>query len=406
MLIETFIRKQLRLKAHRVIKVETNEESMIIEIDRLGNRRLRCGVCRKPCRGVHSIRKWREWRDLSMRKLRLILRYQPRRVQCPGCGVRVEGFAWAEPWARVTRALANAAASLARELSWQGTARHFGLNWKTVAGVVQRAVRYGLRHRKRAPVHMIGIDEVSRRKGQVYLTVVYDLERRVLLWVGEDRTEEAVKKFFTQELGKRRCSTLRVVCMDMWAAYVNLVRKHAPQAQILFDRFHIVKHLQEAVDEVRRSEVRRLTGKEKTTFKSTRWLLLKNPWNLTNEQKERLSTLVRWNSPIVRAYYLKESFQLFWDYKQEKRAQDLLSKWMNSAMRSRLEPFKKFVHMLRSHLSGILPWTKLRLSNGAVEGMNNKIKSISHRSFGFRNAQYFIAAIYHGCARLPLPEEI
>jgi transposase len=404
-LIETFIRKQLRLKAHRVTRVETNEESMIIEINQLGNRQLRCGVCRRPCRRIHSVRKWREWRDLSMRKLRLILRYQPRRVQCQCCGVRVEDFPWAQPWARVTRALANAAASLARELSWQGTARHFGLNWKTVAGVVQRAVHYGLRHRKRPPVHMIGIDEVSRRKGQVYLTVVYDLERRVLLWVGEDRTEESVKKFFTEELGKRRCSTLRVVCMDMWAAYVNLVREHAPQAQILFDRFHIVKHLQEAVDEVRRSEVRRLTGKEKATFKSTRWLLLKNPWNLTNEQKERLSTLVRWNSPIVRAYYLKESFQLFWDYKQEKRAQDLLSKWMNSAMRSRLEPFKKFVRMLRSHLDGILPWTKLQLSNGAVEGMNNKIKSISHRSFGFRKAQYFIVAIYHCCARLPLPQE-
>ena len=405
MLIETFIRKQLRLKAHRVTKVETNGEHMIIHIDQLGKRQLRCGVCRKPCRRVHGIRNRREWRDLSMRKLRLVLRYQPRRVQCPRCGVRVEDFPWAEPWARVTRALANAAASLTRELSWQGTARHFALNWKTVAGIVQRAVRYGLRQRKRPPVHRIGIDEVSRRKGQVYLTVVYDLERRVLLWVGEDRTEEGVKKFFTEELGKRRCRTLRVVCMDMWAAYVNLVREHAPQAQILFDRFHIVKHLQEAVDEVRRSEVRRLTGKEKITFNSTRWLLLKNPWNLTNEQKERLSTLVRWNSPIVRAYYLKESFQLFWDYRQEKRAQDLLSKWMSSAMRSRLEPFKKFVRMLRSHLDGILPWTKLQLSNGAVEGMNNKIKSISHRSFGFRKAQYFIAAIYHCCARLPLPQE-
>ena len=405
MLIETFIRKQLRLKAHRVTKVETTEEIMIIEIDRLGRRQLRCGVCGKPCRGVHSIRRQREWRDLSMRKLQLVLHYQPRRVQCQRCGVRVEDFPWAEPWARVTRALANAVASLARELSWQGTARHYGLNWKSVAGIVQRAVGYGLRHRQRPPVHMIGMDEVSRRKGQVYLTVVYDLERRMLLWVGEDRTEEAVKKFFTEELGKRRCSTLRVVCMDMWAAYVNLVRKHAPQAQILFDRFHIVKHLQEAVDEVRRSEVRRLTGKEKATFKSTRWLLLKNPWNLTNEQKERLSTLVRWNTPIVRAYYLKESFQLFWDYQQEKRAQDLLRKWMNSAMRSRLEPFKKFVRMLRSHLDGILPWTKLQLSNGAVEGMNNKIKSISHRSFGFRKAQFFIAAIYHCCARLPLPQE-
>jgi transposase len=404
-LIETFIRKQLRLKAHRVSKVESGEENMIITIDRLGNRLLRCGICRKRCQQVHSVRKERQWQDLAMRQMHLILLYRPRRVRCPRCGVRVEDFPWAEPWARVTRALAHAVATLARELSWQGTARQYTLNWKTVAGIVQRAVRYGLSHRKRPPVHVIGIDEVSRRKGQVYLTVVYDLERRVLLWVGEDRTAEAVKKFFIQELGKRRCSTLQVVCMDMWAAYVNLVREHAPQAQILFDRFHIVKHLQEAVDEVRRSEMRRLTGQEKATFKSTRWLLLKNPWHLTSEQKERLSTLVRWNSPIVRAYYLKESFQLFWYYKQEKRAQDLLSKWMNSAMRSRLEPFKKFVRLLRSHLDGILPWTKLRLSNGAVEGMNNKIKSISHRSFGFRNALYFIAAIYHCCARLPLPAD-
>jgi len=330
-----------------------------------------------------------------MRQSRLILRYGPRRVECPRCGVRVEEVPWAEPWARVTRALSNAVARWARELSWQGTARQYGLNWKTVAGIVKRAVGYGLRNRKRPPVHVIGIDDVSRRKGQVYLTVVYDLERRVLLWVDEDRTEEGVKKFFTEEMGRRRCSTLQVVGMDMWATYVNLVREHAPQAQILFDRFPIVKHLQEAVDEVRRSEMRRLMGREKVTFKSTRWLLLKNPWNLTGAQKERLSTLVRWNTPIVRAYYLKESCQLFWEYRQPKRAQDHLRKWMSSAMRSRLEPFKKFVRMLRSHLDGILPWTKLRLSNGAVEGMNNKIKSISHRSFGFRSAQYFIAAIYH-----------
>jgi transposase len=126
---------------------------------------------------------------------------------------------------------------MARDSSWQVTARHYGLNWKSVATIVKRAVQYGLRHRKRPPVHVIGIDEVSRRKGQVYLTVVYDLERRVLLWVGEDRTEEAVKKFFTEEMGKRRCQTLQVVCMDMWAAYANLVREYAPNAQILLIAF-------------------------------------------------------------------------------------------------------------------------------------------------------------------------
>ncbi len=310
MLIETFIRKQLGLKAHRVTKVEQTGEQMAVYIDRLGRRLLRCGVCRRRCRQVHSIREERQWRDLSLRSTRLILRYRPRRVSCPRCGIRVEDFPWAEPWARVTCALGNAVAVLARELSWQGTARQYGLNWKTVAGIVRRAVQYGLRKRKRPAVHVMGIDEVSRRKGQVYLTVVYDLGRRVLLWVGEGRTEEAVKPFFTEVMGRRRCATLQVVCMDMWAAYANLVERHARNAQILFDRFHIVKHLNEAADEVRRSEMRRLAGKEKTAFKSTRWLLLKNPWNLTADQQERLSTLVRWNLPIVRAWYLKEAFQL------------------------------------------------------------------------------------------------
>ena len=405
MLIETFIRKQLRLKAHTVTQVEETDDSMVVYIDRLGGRLLRCGVCRQRCRKVHSKRPEREWLDLSIRKLPLKLRYCPRRIDCPRCGVRVEDFPWAEPWARVTTALANAVAVLARELSWQGTARQYRLNWKSVATIVKRAVQYGLRNRARPPVHVIGIDEVSRRKGQVYLTVVYDLERRVLLWVGEDRTEEAVTRFFTVEMGRRRCRTLQVVCMDMWAPYASLVRQHAPNAQILFDRFHIVKHLNEAVDAVRRELWRKLTSKEKVTVKGSRWLLLKNPWNLSNDQQERLSTLVGWNMPLMRALYLKESFQLFWDYKQPKRAQEHLQKWIHSAMRSKLEPFKKFARMLRSHLDGILPWTKIRLSNGAVEGMNNKIKSISHRSFGFRTAAHFIAAIYHCCARLPLPTE-
>jgi transposase len=162
----------------------------------------------------------------------------------------------------------------------------------------------------------MGIDEVSRRKGQVYLTVVYDLERRVLLWVGDDRTEEAVRPFFTQAMGKRRCQTLRVVCMDMWATDANRVREHAVNAQILFDRFHIINHLNEAVNAARLELWRQLTAKQRVRFRGTRWLLLKNPWNLNTDQKMRLSTLVRWNSPLTRAWYLKESCQLFWTYQQ------------------------------------------------------------------------------------------
>jgi transposase len=152
------LRKQLGLKAHTVTKVEQTERFLIVHIDRLGSRLLRCGLCRKRCRKVHSVQKPRVWRDLSMRKLPVKLRYRPRRVACPRCGVRVEDFPWAEPWARVTTALSNAVARLARELSWQGTARQYHLNWKSVASMVKRTVKYGLKNRSRPPVHVMGID--------------------------------------------------------------------------------------------------------------------------------------------------------------------------------------------------------------------------------------------------------
>lgn len=403
-LVETFIRKQLRLKAHRVTAVQVDQDRVVVKIDQLGQRLLRCGLCGHRCRKRHSVQRERSWRDLSMRGIPMLLQYRPRRVDCPRCGVRVEQFPWAPPWARVTTALAGVVAALARELSWQQTARHFGLNCKTVASAVKQAVEYGLRQRRRRPLHVLGIDEVSRRKGHHYLTVVYDLERRVLLWVGEDRTEQTLAKFFTG-LGRRRCSTIQVVCMDMWAPYLNAVQHHLPRAQIVFDRFHIVQHLNRALDEVRRAEMRRLSRVERTPFKRCRFLLLKNPWNLTSEQKERLSYLVRLNAAVVRAYYLKEAFQLFWDYRQPGPAKEHLQKCMRSAMHSRLEPFKSFVRMLRNHLPGILAWTTLRVSNGALEGMNNKIKLVSHRSFGFRSVANFTAAIYHCCAHLPLPGE-
>jgi transposase len=391
-LLETFIRKVLYLKAHRVTAVKVGPEQIVVEIDRLKSRALRCGVCRGSCRKVHQVEEARSWQDLSLRQLPMVLRYRPRRLRCARCGVHVEAVPWARFWARVTTTLGRAVAELAQHLSWQETARHFRLDWKSVASIVRRVVAYGLERRRRRPLHLLGIDEVSRRKGHHYLTVVYDLERRVLLWVGENRTEETLTR-------------VQVVCLDMWQAYLNAVRHHAPNAQVLFDRFHLVQHLNRAVDEVRRQEWRRLSGREKTSFKRTRFLLLKNPWNLTTDERERLSTLVRWNSPIVRAYYLKEVFQLFWSYRQPARAEHHLRRWLHSAMRSRLQPFKELVCRLRAHLQGVLAWTRLRVSNGALEGMNNKIKLVSHRSFGFRTVENFTAAIYHCCAHLPLPEE-
>ena len=402
MLVETCIRKGLGLKAHRVVTVREEEDAIVAEIERIGRRRLRCSGCGGVTQHTAGRRPMRRWRDLRLRDRPLVLAYQLYRVRCPRCGIRVERVPWAARWARVTTVLARAVALLARKLSWAEVAAHFGLDWKTVAAIVREAVATGLRLRRWRPLHVIGVDEVSRAKGQTYLTLVYDLERHCLVWAGEGRTRDTIDGFF-RWLGRRRGRAVRVVCCDMWDPYVEAVRTHLPQAEVVFDRFHVVQHLNHAVDTVRREAWRVMSGRERPAFKRTRFLWLKNPWNLEPAQRRRLSALCRLNLPIVRAYLLKEEFQRFWDYVRSGWAERHLRHWLGWAMRSRLEPVKRFARMINAHLPGIIAWTRVRVSNGALEGMNNKVKVIAHRAYGFRKAETYIAAIYHCCAELPLP---
>jgi transposase len=268
--------------------------------------------------------------------------------------------------------------------------------------VVEGAVLWGLQHRRWAPLHVIGIDEVSRRKGQRYLTIVYDLGRGRVVWVGRDRDAATMERFFSW-LGPRRARAIHTVCCDMWSIYIEAVEAHLPRAALVFDRFHLSQHLSRAVDEVRRQTWRRLEGAEKVEFKHTRFLGLKNPDNLAQDERTRLSALLRLNSPIVKAYLLKEDLRRFWTYRSTAWAGGHLVQWLWRASHSRLEPFKKLARMLRTHLDGVLVWTKLRVSNGALEGMNNKIKVISHRAYGYRTTWTYMANIYHCCAGLPQP---
>lgn len=401
MRIETCIRKGLHLKAHRVRVVREEADQLVAEIEWIKGRRLKCGRCSMPTRRIHARQPARQWRDLRVRDQTLILRYAPFRVRCPACGVRVEHVPWADRWQRITRALGQVIARLARHLSWKQTATQCGVDWKTVMSAVRSAVAQGLQRRLWKPLHTLGIDEVSRSKGQRYLTLVYDLERRRLVWVGEGRDDQTMQQFF-QWLRPRRAGSIQVVCCDMWKAYLGAIREQLPKAQLVFDRFHVVQHLNRAVDEVRRETWRRLPGPEKQHFKQTRWLWLKNPWNLQPKEQRRLSVLCRKNQPIVRAYYLKEAFQRFWDYKYPGWSRPYLTEWLRWARHSRLEPFTRFARMIMDHVDGLLAWTDLRVSNGALEGMNNKVKVVSHRAYGFRKVDSYITAIWHSCADLPL----
>jgi len=401
MRMETYIRKSLGMKAHRVVRVREEADVLVGEVERCAHRKLRCGRCGLEAKGTKGrVEGPRRWRDLSMGRKWLVIAYWPYRVVCAVCGVSVEGVPWAERWARVTRRLAEAVAAMTKDRDWKATAAHFALNWKTVLSAVKRTVERGLAKRRLKAIRWIGMDEVSRKKGHHYLTLVYDLERQQLLWVGEGRSEETVKGFFAW-LGLRRCRHLKVVCMDMWRPYLNAVREGAPQATVAFDRFHLVRHLNEAVDDVRRGLVRKLKAPFRALVKGTRFVLLKNPWNLTPRQRQQLNALVRQNSPLSRAWYLKEDFQRFFDYTREGWARKHLDHWLQWAARSRLAPFKKLARLVREHLDGILAWTKIRVTNGALEGMNNKVKLVSHRAFGFRNVEHYKMAIYHCCANLP-----
>ncbi len=156
------------------------------------------------------------------------------------------------------------------------------------------------------------------------------------------------------------------------------------------------------MDEVRRQTWRQLSAPEKQAFKQMRWLWLKNPWNLEPKERRRLSALCRKNQPIVRAYYLKEAFRQFWNYKHPAWARRYMTEWLRSARHCRLTPFKRFTRMIVEHVDGILAWSEIRVSNGALEGMNNKVKVVSHRAYGFRKVDTYITAIWHSCADLPL----
>lgn len=237
-------------------------------------------------------------------------------------------------------------------------------------------------------------------------TNVYDLTdptSRRLIWSGEGRDKKTLERFFFEigpDLGKR----IRAVCCDMWANYVEVVRSCAAGAAIVFDKFQLVRHLLNAVNDVRKAEAEELQGSDPTLLKGTRYIWLKNPENLTDRQRVRLSELEKMNLKVNRAYLLKEVFRDLWDYQKKGWAKRYLDQWFWWATHSRLAPMREFAWMLRRNEDGILAYFDHRIDNGAVEAMNNNAKAIRHRARGFRSAKAFTLAMLHCLGRLELPE--
>ncbi len=333
--------------------------------------------------------------------------YAMRRVDCPRCGVTVELVPWASGKSQATHAFVWFVASWARVLSWTEVARRFHSSWDTVFRCVEHAVQWGLEHRSLDGIRSIGVDELAWKKGQKYLTVVYQLDHgcRRLLHIARDRTAASFHSFFDM-LGEERTKAIAFVASDMWRAFLSVVQARCSVVLHVLDRFHVAKLLGEAVDTVRRDEVRalRATGRHPLLTK-TRWLLLKRPKNLRRGERLRLRELVRINLRSVRAYLLKEQFQHFWTYTSVAGAGRFLDGWTTMALRSRLAPFAKFARTLRSHRRELLNWFLARgeFAAGATEGFNNKARVTTRKAYGFRSPRHAEIALYHALGALPEP---
>lgn len=403
MLVETIIKKTLGLKSHRVVRVEEGSGG-VLRAQIVPRRRSRaiCSGCGQRRQGYDRLPQ-RRYRHLAFWGIQVELLYRPRRVNCPRCGIKVEQVPWAMGKSHLTTPLVVVIATFARLLSWQEVSRLFGVSWGTVRQAVAQAVSYGLEHREVTGVISIGIDEISRQRGHRYMTNVYDFTGRRLIWTGVGRDENTLRRFFAW-WGKERSEALVAVCCDMWRPYMNVIEESAPNAVIVFDKFHVVRHLMDAVDKVRKEEARLLAEAGIEDLKGTKYLWLKNPWRWTKKQKSRFRELMRSNLKIYRAYLIKEAFRTIWKYKTVGWAKRYLKRWFWWATHSRLEPIREFAWLLRRHEQGILNAIKFNINNAFVEGMNRKAKVISQRAYGFRKPDTYALALYHGLGKLPMPE--
>ncbi|MGC8817739.1 MAG: ISL3 family transposase, partial [Candidatus Hadarchaeum sp.] len=376
----------------------SEEKELVVEIERLEARyRCRCGAEFK----TYYDRTTRIVRDLPYGPYkRSWLCFHQVRVDCPRCGVVTEELSFCSPHATYTKRLAAEVALSCREIrSLKAIAEQYGLDWKTVKEIDKRALSEELPTPDKTPAKLLAVDEFSVKKRHRYATTVIDAEAPCVLWVGKDRKQETLEEFFSL-FGEESCSGVLACCMDMWDPYEAAVRKHCPQAEIVYDPFHIISaYGREVVDKVRVEESKKARGRHKDAYRGTRYILLSNHENLKDWQQEKLSELLALNKRLFTVYLLKDDLKRLWQYRSPYHAERFFRGWYLRAIYSKIEPLKKFARMLKRRLPGILAHCRYPLHTSVLEGINNKIKVIKRVAYGYRDEEYFFLKI-RGAFRL------
>ena len=364
-----------------------------------------CSNCGQRCQGRYDQRTCRV-RDLRVAGWVVYLEFERWRVRCSGCGgVHVERLDWLAQNPRYTERFALHVGRLCTSMSNKAVAELERLHDSTVKDLSKLYMQEQVRRAGRLKPRAIGIDEIAVRKGHDYRVVVSDLDQGRPIWMGGNgRTQADVEQFFAQ-LGSKASDGIELVVIDMWRPFRNAVRDKAPNAAIVFDKFHIMRHLSKALDQVRRDEYKRLQGKDRSWIKGQRYTLLSARENLTLEGRQALKKLLAANRRLNTAYLLKESFGQLWSYRTERGARAFFERWKQSLRWQRLEPYRKFAEMIERHWDGIAAYCRPenKVSLGMVEGLNNKIRVIQRSAYGYRDEDYLRLKVIASFLP-PLPE--
>lgn len=346
-----------------------------------------CHNCKRSVKEIHSYNE-RPVRDLNIFDAKTFLFVIYRTVKCQWCGNVVEDIGIMDPCKRVTRRLATYILVLCQYMTIKEVAKHLGLDWKTVKEIHKQHLKEKFSHEDIGYPKLLAVDEISLKKRHHYLTLIINWEVGRVLWVGEGRKHETLKDFF-DSLTEQQRSSIQAIAMDMWDPYIKAVRECCPHAEIVFDQFHVVKAFSKVIDKVRNIEYRKATKEGKEVIKGSKYLLLKNKENLLLDEKPKLKALLKLNEALTTVYILKDYLKKLWHYRYPKCAESFLAQWCSIAVESKIRPVIAFARTLKRYAYGIINHCRFPIHTSRMEGINNKIKVIKRKAYGFHDIEYF-----------------
>ena len=354
-----------------------------------GNRKLICSGCGRKLENAHDVRE-REVRDLPCMEFRTTVVIEVYRVCCPDCGIKTEKVPQLPSKAPFSKRFEDAVGEACESAAARQVARRFGMPASTVRAIDLRYLERWAAARRKPALTLMGVDEIHLGKRQKFITVVSNLESGEPVWFGRERKKETLDEFFQTELSAGQRMRISAVCVDMWEPFRLSIEQWAPRCRIVYDKFHIMQHANQAIDEVRRAEFFRKGGQWRGLVKGKRWLLLTRWVNLSSGKRQELNSLFVLNRKLFKAYVLKESLDRLWNYRYEGAMLNYFQRWMDQLRWQRLRPFEKLAQMLLNHLEGILNYCRTKVPLGMVEAINGNIKSLLRRGRGYKNLRYLL----------------